>query len=59
MDVQFHTLLPQHWMEVSGQPNALAFLPSGERVSSTYCAGGWVDLSAVLDTAVKRKMLEA
>jgi hypothetical protein len=43
-------------MEVSGQLHTLAALPTRERSPGTQWIGGWVDLRAVLDAVVKRKI---
>jgi hypothetical protein len=48
---------PQHWMVwvVSVTPRP-SFTP-GERTPSTHCTGGWVGLSAGLDTEARGKLL--
>jgi len=41
---------------VSGQLHAPAALPPGKEPPVTHWIGGWVDLRAVLDAVVKRKI---
>jgi hypothetical protein len=42
---------------VSGQHHALATLYPWERALSTQCTGGWVGLTAGLDTVARGKIL--